>query len=260
MAQTTDYDALAASYDRRYQGGMSHAGVDETLLAFVGSAPGCRVLEVGCGTGHWLARLEAKGFEVTGLDASAEMLARARSRQLRGRLEHGRAEQLPFAAASFDRIVCINALHHFSDAATFFAEARRVVAPGGGLLTIGLDPHAGVDVWCIYDYFEGTLAHDLERYPPTAQIRAGLAAAGFVRCETQVAQHLQLTLPMDAALASGHLDKGSTSQLADLDDDTYARGIAAIRAANAAASARGEPFLLTGDLHVFGTTAWADAA
>ncbi len=75
-------------------------------------------------------------------------------------LAHGRAEHLPWRDAAFHRVVCINALHHFGDPLAFLQEARRVLHPGGAVMTIGLDPHTGLDQWCIYDYFEGTLAID----------------------------------------------------------------------------------------------------
>jgi len=55
-------------------------------------------------------------------------------------------------------VYSINALHHFDDRSAHFAEARRVLRPGGGILTIGLDPHTGKDRWFIYDFlFPGTL-------------------------------------------------------------------------------------------------------
>jgi hypothetical protein len=36
---------------------------------------------------------------------------------------------------------------------SFLDEARRVLRSGGRLMTIGLDPHLGIDRWYIYDYF-----------------------------------------------------------------------------------------------------------
>ena len=87
------------------------------------------------------------------------MLARARVAAPGARLVRARAEDLPWRDATFDRIFCVNALHHFSDRDRFFAEARRILRPGGGLLTIGKDPHAERDEWWVYHYFEETRAH-----------------------------------------------------------------------------------------------------
>src|SRR5579872_3027835 len=68
-ARTTDYDSIAADYDRRY-GIHEYAGVRDYLFHFVGTgAPAAAILEVGCGTGHWLSALEAR-LKPSALDAA----------------------------------------------------------------------------------------------------------------------------------------------------------------------------------------------
>src|SRR5436305_1167507 len=56
-ARVADYDSIAARYDRRYDL-HDYAGVRETLLGFIGESRA--ILEVGCGTGHWLTALTAR--------------------------------------------------------------------------------------------------------------------------------------------------------------------------------------------------------
>ena len=68
MDRSVDYDRIATTYDRRY-GDNEYPGVEQALQQFVGEEPGVRVLEVGCGTGHWLALLSRRGICVAGLDA-----------------------------------------------------------------------------------------------------------------------------------------------------------------------------------------------
>jgi ubiquinone/menaquinone biosynthesis C-methylase UbiE len=253
-ARSVDYDAIAARFDRRYAK-SDYSGVEAALDAFAGAAP-LDALEVGCGTGHWLARLAAGGHRVAGLDASREMIARARTAAPDAALAHGRAESLPWPDARFDRVFCINAHHHFGDQPAFVREARRVLRPGGGLLTIGLDPHNGADRWWIYDWFEPVLAIDRRRYRPTAEIRAVLEDAGFVRAETTVAMHRPARRTLRELEVDGRLDKSWTSQLTVLSDAEFAAGIARIRQAAADAEARGEDFVLESDLRLFATTAW----
>src|SRR5688572_13954810 len=74
MARTVDYDHIADTYDRRYQVN-DYSGVEAALKAFVGEYSDQRILEVGCGTGHWLRSLDGGGIRVTGTDTSARMLA-----------------------------------------------------------------------------------------------------------------------------------------------------------------------------------------
>ena len=250
----TDYERLAPDYDRRYAT-HRYDGIEATLRAFV--APGQRVLEVGCGTGHWLENLEAWGCESVGVEPSPAMLERAGARGLRAELVLASAEALPFPDASFDRVLCVNAIHHFTDIPRFLAEARRVLRGRGCVLSIALDPSTGRDRWSIYDYFAPTRALDLARYPATGLLRELLAAAGFVDCRTDVAQHILQSVPAREALERGLLDKHVTSQLALLTDEQYQAGLARIREDAALAEAQGETLRLLSDLELYATSAMA---
>ena len=144
MAFHVNYDSIAATYDRRYLEN-DYSGVERALMAFVGPNATGRVLEVGCGTGHWLRLLGESGMRVAGVDASGNMLSYARARALGAALAHGRAEHLPLRSQTFERVFCINAFHHFEDKVGFLSEAHRVLVPGGQVMTVGLDPHTATD-------------------------------------------------------------------------------------------------------------------
>ena len=77
-SRVTNYDAIASGYDRRYTL-HNYDGVRDTVLGFLGSAELSAVLEVGCGTGHWLQVMSDRARLVAGLDVSGTMLERARS-------------------------------------------------------------------------------------------------------------------------------------------------------------------------------------
>ncbi len=81
MKRSMDYRHAAGKYDRRYNE-ISFDGTERVLLTFIGSNSANRVLEVGCGTGHWLAFLESHGYSVSGMDPSPQMLEQARDFEL----------------------------------------------------------------------------------------------------------------------------------------------------------------------------------
>ena len=252
MARTVDYDHIAKTYDRRYQEN-DYSGIEAALMAFVGERSDQRILEVGCGTGHWLRWLDGAGIRVAGADASARMLARARVQAPRAALVQGAAERLPWKSESFDRVFCINALHHFQNKIAFLTEARRVLRPGGQLMTVGLDPHVGVDQWYVYEYFANVLETDRRRYSASSQIREWMRASGFAACVTREIQHLPVRLGARAALEQGRLDKGVTSQLTLLTDAEYCQGLDRVREAAASAEDRGESLFLYADLRLYAT-------
>jgi ubiquinone/menaquinone biosynthesis C-methylase UbiE len=248
----TDYDAVADRFDVRYRR-YRYSGVRETLLGFLGGASA--VLEVGCGTGHWLAEIGERR-RLAGIDPSMPMLERARRRLPATRLVRARAEELPWRDASFDRIFCVNALHHFADRDRFFADARRVLAPGGGVLTIGKDPHREGDIWWVYDYFAETRAIDRRRYAPVKTLRGELTRAGFAWAESVEADHIETMVPAGEALAEGEdgvVTPTFTSQLTVLSEEEFARGVARIREADVAA---GGTLQLVADFKLYATIGW----
>jgi ubiquinone/menaquinone biosynthesis C-methylase UbiE len=254
MTTRVDYDSIADEYSSRYSLN-DYSGVTAALLEFcaAGVTSDRRLaLEVGCGTGHWLQAVGEFGSRPVGIDVSSKMLniAQAAATPL---LARAQAEALPFPSNSVDRIFCINALHHFTDPLAFFMEARRVLRPGGAVLTVGLDPHTGQDRWWVYDYFPETLIADRKRYPPASAIRDMMAASGFERRETREVQHSPRQLRVAEAESGGFLTRASKSQFLVISDEEYESGLARIRAAAASSS---EDVVLCADLRLYGTTAW----
>jgi SAM-dependent methyltransferase len=92
---------------------------------------GCRVLNVGCGTGGFTAPAVAAGARVHGVDSSHEA---ARIAAARGApTAQALAETLPFRDASFDVVYCFSTLEHVGDAAAALREMLRVVTHDGRL-------------------------------------------------------------------------------------------------------------------------------
>jgi ubiquinone/menaquinone biosynthesis C-methylase UbiE len=172
------YDELANDFDERYRR-QSFPGIQARLRRLVSSPSVSKVLEVGCGTGHWLSILSDLPIELTGVDPSRAMLEKARRRVARAQLVCASAENIPFPGGSFDLIFCVNAFHHFSDPKKFLRDSRLLLRNGGQLAIFGLDPHAPNTDWYLCDYFPGVRAVDLKRYLPVAEVERLMAEAGF---------------------------------------------------------------------------------
>lgn len=90
-----------------------------------------KILEVGCGGGHVLRMFPDS--DLTGVDVSGEMLAKARRnlQGLRVKLLKGELHELDLKAASFDKIICTEVLEHVVDPESILEQIRVLLAPGG---------------------------------------------------------------------------------------------------------------------------------
>ncbi|MBA2293498.1 MAG: class I SAM-dependent methyltransferase [Actinobacteria bacterium] len=150
----TLFAPLGRSYDR--VGATLSFGQDPRWRRFLVTrlpADGGRVLDVATGTGLVAERLLARGFEVTVLDQSPEMLARARARLgARVELVDGSADALPFADGSFDHLTFTYLLRYVDDPPATLRELTRVVRPGGtiAMLEFGLPRGVWRPAWSLW--------------------------------------------------------------------------------------------------------------
>lgn len=148
------YARWAKVYDALF--GLVSAPARRRAVAAVNALPDGRVLEVGVGTGLSLP-LYRRGLRVTGIDLSPEMLARARAKVARDRLDHVEAlvemdaEAMGFPDGAFDAAVAMFVASVVPNPRRMLAEMRRVVRPGGTLLFVN---HFAA---------EGGLRHAIER-------------------------------------------------------------------------------------------------
>ena len=96
------------------------------------------VLDLGCAGGFMAEAMARRGANVTGIDPAAEAVeaARRHAREsgLRIAYDVGVGETLPYDAASFDAVVCVDVLEHVSDLSIVLAQVARVLRPGGVFL------------------------------------------------------------------------------------------------------------------------------
>jgi SAM-dependent methyltransferase len=202
-----DYDELAADYARHRR---VHPGVLTNLIATGGLDVASTVLEVGCGTGNYVAALRDRlGCRCVGLDPSAHMLDAARERTDEIAFVRGRGESLGFPDASFDIVYSVDVVHHLSDRPAHFREARRVLKPGGRLCTATDSEEDIRRRRPLSSHFPETVAVELDRYPRIATLRSEMEQAGFTGIETghaELAYDLTDLQPYrDRAFSSLHL-------------------------------------------------------
>jgi SAM-dependent methyltransferase len=115
----------------------------DALERFAQAKAGQRVLEVGCGAGHVLARFPHA--QRVGIDLSTTMLERARQRLGPGvPLIRGSAEQLPFAAGSFDVVLCTEVLEHTQHPEVVLRELTRV-GTADARIVVSIPNEANID-------------------------------------------------------------------------------------------------------------------
>jgi SAM-dependent methyltransferase len=126
------------------------APVGAVVLDRVGIEPGQDLLDVGTGSGSTIAIPAAqRGARVVGLDVTPELLDHARRRAAEAGVEaewvEGDAQELPFADASFDRVISTFGAMFAPDHARAAAELVRVCRPGGriAMVTWANDGFAG---------------------------------------------------------------------------------------------------------------------
>jgi SAM-dependent methyltransferase len=256
VAKRLNYDVIAPTYDRRYDPAWCKfgEGIVATVTRRAKEAAAGRVLEVGCGTGYWLAALQPFSCRAYGLDLSIGMLREAQQRLARSSLIRGSAVSLPFQPQTFAFIFCVNALHHFEDPCGFVAEARMCLKEGGALTVIGMNPHTGCDRWYLYNYFRGTYEADLRRYPSAEAIAGWMRSAGFDEIEFDVAHRVVHNFAGREVLSDPSLTRNGTSRLGLLSNDAYFAGLRCIEAALAAAEASGEAAIFPVDVSLASLT------
>jgi SAM-dependent methyltransferase len=132
LSAARGYDGWAPGYDSPDNGFF--AMDEEVLLPILANIPPGVAVDAACGTGRYAAHLVALGHQVHGFDVSPGMLRFARHKVPEGSFAEAPMDVLPLADASVDVIVNTLAMTHVSDLGPVFAEAARVLRPGGHLL------------------------------------------------------------------------------------------------------------------------------
>lgn len=113
--------------------------IEHEIICEFQKKPHIRMLELGCGDGHWAAYWASQGFDITFLDSStvnvsiASLRTKVNNFANRAHPLVGSATNLPCADDSFDLIIGFGIIHHLTsnEEEHFWGEVKRVLKPGG---------------------------------------------------------------------------------------------------------------------------------
>jgi ubiquinone/menaquinone biosynthesis C-methylase UbiE len=111
------------------------AGYD-FALGSINLNPLITLLDVGCGSGYFCQMASELGAIVTGIDATPELITEAKKRVPKAAFLVGEMEELPFAQDTFDFVFGFNSFQYAAQTKNALLEARRVLKPGGKLITM----------------------------------------------------------------------------------------------------------------------------
>jgi SAM-dependent methyltransferase len=200
------------AYDRVSADGYALRSRMSAVVTLVGDGPG-ELLDAGMGAGRLCAELAARGWAVSGIDASAEMVDAARER-LPGageRLRVGPIERIPFPDASFDVVTATGVLE-YTMVAPALAEVVRVLRPGGRAVVSYPNPRAFYGLWKTRVWYPGVrrtkrafgranphMPHGAGELPP-AHFVAALRAAGLEPQRMTYTSFIPLLTPLERLL------------------------------------------------------------
>ena len=203
------HSAVATQFSQRYTGLegdpfrncflYSRLQLDRWLNRYMPfSGDGLRILDAGCGPGHYSSVLHERGFRVTGIDGSEEMLAIARVSSPGVEFTSADLTQrLPLPDAIFDYVVCIEVLRYLPDVTPVLAELARTLRPGGTCLITAM-PLFNVNGYWFVNRAAGllgtkTISPLRQFFTTSPELRRQFRRAGF----TSVSVHGVYTGPIN---------------------------------------------------------------
>ncbi|OVE84560.1 class I SAM-dependent methyltransferase [Natronolimnobius baerhuensis] len=170
------YDELAASWTEITRGPTKEDILFPAIDSLLPDVNGKRVLDAGCGDGHYAATLAERGGDVLGVDASAEMVRVARERY--GDEANFRRADLTESLSSIDDnamdvVLCQHVMSHLPSLETPLSEFARVLRPGGSLVVSTHHPFHDFLIVRDREYPNTTEALEMDLEPHVVPAREG---------------------------------------------------------------------------------------
>ncbi|GAB2565111.1 class I SAM-dependent methyltransferase [Gracilibacillus alcaliphilus] len=227
--KTTDYAKIAHKYEKN-QYRFDEVKFDDDLKTYIDHNPQStyQVLDLACGIGIYLEN-QIKNFDKFdinwyGLDASEEMLSKAKEKLEHVTLLCDLAENLPCENESFDYISNNYAFHHFLNKGAVLDEVYRVLRQNGVYRMHNIAIH-NMKNWWVYHYFPTAYEDDLKRFWEKEVIFNELSSRGFE-------VNLRMEYRLEKVKVSDYLEYAENREISILtliSDQDYQEGLEKMR-------------------------------
>ncbi|MCR2822704.1 class I SAM-dependent methyltransferase [Lederbergia panacisoli] len=221
----TDYSKIAERYDQN-PFRQREVQYDKDIEEYISKTakPSYNILDLACGTGLYLNK-QVDNFTVGrinwhGLDASEEMLKKAKEKITEVSFTHGFAEDMPYTSNTFDFISNNYAFHHFTKKEEAIDEIHRVLIKGGMYKLHNISIH-DMRQWWVYHYFPSAYEEDLKRYWDKNHIFNELVKRGF-EVDLKIGYRMEEVKVADYMV---YADNRDISVLTLINDDEYRKGL-----------------------------------
>ncbi|MBS4218253.1 class I SAM-dependent methyltransferase [Bacillus sp. FJAT-49711] len=221
----TDYSKIAERYDRN-PFRISEVQVDADIKAYIDKIEksSYNILDLACGTGLYLEKqvgaFKDHHIHWYGLDASAEMLEKAKEKVRQVSFTPGLAEDMPYPSDTFDFISNNYAFHHFTKKNEAIDEIHRVLLKDGVYKLHNICIH-DMPQWWVYHYFPSAYEEDIKRYWDKKLIFKELVKRGF-EVNVKIAYRMEEVKAADYLVYAENRD---ISVLTLINDDEYRKGL-----------------------------------
>ncbi|MCJ8007340.1 class I SAM-dependent methyltransferase [Lederbergia wuyishanensis] len=221
----TNYSKIAERYDQN-PFRISEVQYDKDIKEYIDNIekPFYNILDLACGTGLYLDKqLEAfkdRGISWYGLDASEEMLKKAKEKVTEVNFIQGFAEDMPYKSDTFDFISNNYAFHHFTKKDHALDEIHRILVKDGIYKLHNISIH-DMPQWWVYHYFPSAYEEDVKRYWDKNLIFKELKERGFE-------VNLKINYRMEEIKVTDYLvyaENRDISVLTLISDDEYKEGL-----------------------------------
>lgn len=169
------YDSVSHAYDVTRR---PDARLTEAIQDLLRPERGKKYLDLGCGTGNYLAEFAARGYAMTGLDLSEGMLRIAREKSPSSDFICAPAENMPVPSESIAGAFSCLAVHHFENLEAMTREVHRVLERDARFVIFTTEPSQTRTFW-LNEYFGELMRSSESLMPPVTRLVTVLQRAGF---------------------------------------------------------------------------------